>query len=80
MAKIKVEQDGGTITLTRAGETRKAYRVNGGNITVRADDVRSVLAAIPGSALVDGTATEPDTADDGLTDEDDDSPPELPAP
>lgn len=75
MAKIKVEQDGGKITLTRGGETSKIYNVSGGTITVHADDVRSVLAAIPGSTLVDGTASE--DVDSTLYV---DSPPELPAP
>lgn len=76
MAKIKVEQDSGEVTVTRAGETSKTYRVSGGTITVRKDEVRSVLAALPGSSLVDGTASD----DDSDSTEYVDSPPELPQP
>lgn len=75
MAKLKVEQDSGKITLTRAGETSKTYTVTGGQITVATEDVRSVLAAIPGSELVDGTAN--DVVDNTAYV---DSPPDLPKP
>lgn len=71
MAKIKVGQDSGTITVTTAGSTRKDYRVTGGQITAHKDDVADLLAAITGAELVDGTQDEPVDLD---------GPPDLPAP
>lgn len=71
MAKIKVGQDSGTITVTTAGSTRKDYRVTDGTITAHKDDVSDLLAAIVGAELVDGTVDEPVDVD---------SPPQLPAP
>lgn len=53
MAKIKVGQDTGDITITIAGERRLDYKVTDGQITVAKDDVDEVLR-LTGGELVEG--------------------------
>lgn len=72
MAKIKVEQDTGTITVSIAGETSKRYKVTAGTISVHKDDAERVVAAIPGATLQDAQGAEEL--------EPDDTPPSLPTP
>lgn len=56
MAKIKVDQQGGEVRISRAGETATTYKASQeGLITVRKDAVAEVLRLIPGSELVEGT-------------------------
>lgn len=56
MAKIKVDQDSGSIVITIAGERRLDYKVTDGHITVSKDDVDEVLR-LTGGTLVDGDTT-----------------------
>lgn len=59
MAKIKVQQSGGVVTITRAGETKDTFRVSeDGLITVRKDQVADLLKRLRGSELVEGTLEE----------------------
>ncbi len=74
MAKIKVQQSGGTVTITRAGETKDTFRVSeDGLITVRKDQVADLLKRLRGSELVEGTLEEDVDVTDTTT-----QPPALP--
>lgn len=59
MAKIKVDQSGGEVRLSHAGETAHTYKVSAeGLLTVRKDRVADVLRLVPGAELVEGTLEE----------------------
>lgn len=74
MAKIKVQQSGGVVTITRAGETKDTFSVSAdGLITVRKDQVADLLKRLRGSELVEGTLEEDVDVTDTTT-----TPPPLP--
>jgi hypothetical protein len=54
MAKVRVPQSDGEITITRGGES-KTYRVTDGTITVAADDLEAVLLHVEGSKPTSGS-------------------------
>ena len=78
MARIETDlQDGRTVTVTRAGATKRTHHSHGGVLTVRNDEARDVLRRL-GAMGVKATLVS------GSLDDDDsdvlDGPPVLPPP